>query len=215
MERTFEVKGFEDVSSGIVKWPMSCIRLCGPDTDRIIALADHILNTWRGYTDEEAFIYAYTDDTPHNTITPIARKRGDHFELDLVLRNNITTQEHPLGVYHPHAELHHIKKENIGLIEVMGMAILPARLLGEMADLRKAILEGGDFRADPALEKHADWAEEFVSRHEKTEKIDESNIDGIIQREIGEVFRRVLEDAGVYKRTPEGRKAFDRFVESL
>ena len=215
VERTFEVKGFEDVSSGIVKWPMSCIRLCGPDTDRIIALADHILDTWRGYTDEEAFIYAYTDDTPHNTITPIARKRGDHFELDLVLRNNITTQEHPLGVYHPHAELHHIKKENIGLIEVMGMAILPARLLGEMADLRKAILEGGDFRADPALEKHADWAEEFVSRHEKTEKIDESNIDGIIQREIGEVFRRVLEDAGVYKRTPEGRKAFDRFVESL
>ena len=212
VERSFTVKGFEDISSGIVKWPMSCIRLSGPDTDRIIALADHILEAWRGYTDEDAFIYAFTEDTPHNTITPIARKRGGLFELDLVLRNNITTEENPLGVYHPHAELHHIKKENIGLIEVMGMAILPARLLGEMEDLKKAILEGGDFRANPALEKHADWAEEFMSRYEK---IDESNIDGIIQKEIGDVFRRVLEDAGVYKRTPEGQKAFDRFVESL
>ena len=212
VERSFTVKGFEDISSGIVKWPMSCIRLSGPDTDRIIALADHILEAWRGYTDEEAFIYAFTDGTPHNTITPIARKRGGLFELDLVLRNNITTEENPLGVYHPHAELHHIKKENIGLIEVMGMAILPARLLGEMEDLKKAILKGEDFRANPALEKHADWAEEFTGRYEK---IDESNIDGIIQKEIGDVFRRVLEDAGVYKRTPEGQKAFDRFVESL
>ena len=212
VERSFTVKGFEDISSGIVKWPMSCIRLSGPETDRIIALADHILDAWRGYTDEEAFIYAFTEDTPHNTITPIARKRGGLFELDLVLRNNITTEENPLGVYHPHAELHHIKKENIGLIEVMGMAILPARLLGEMADLKKAILEGEDFRKNPVLEKHAYWAEEFMGRYEK---IDESNIDGIIQKEIGDVFRRVLEDAGVYKRTPEGQRAFDRFVESL
>ncbi len=212
VERSFSVKGFEDVRSGIVKWPMSCIRLCGPDTERIIALADHILDTWRGYTDEEAFVYAFTDGTPHNTITPIARKRGDHFELDLVLRNNITTEEHPLGVYHPHAQLHHIKKENIGLIEVMGMAILPARLLKEMDDLKKAILTGADFRAIPDLEKHADWAQEFIGRYDQ---IDESNIDGILQKEIGDVFRRVLEDAGVYKRTPEGQEAFDRFVESL
>ena len=212
VERTFTVEGFEDVASGIVNWPMSCIRLSGPDTDRIIALADHILDAWRGYTDEDAFIYAFTDGTPHNTIPPIARKRGDHYELALVLRNNITTEDHPLGVYHPHAELHHIKKENIGLIEVMGMAILPARLLSEMADLKKAILEGSDLRANPALEKHADWAEEFMGRYEK---IDESNIDQIVCDEIGDVFRRVLEDAGVYKRTPEGQRAFDRFVESL
>ena len=130
VERTFSVAGFEDVDAGIVAWPMSVIRLSGTDTDRIIALADVILNKWREYTDEEAFIYAYTDNEPHNTITPIARKRGDKFELDLVLRNNITTEEHPLGVYHPHAKLHHIKKENIGLIEVMGLAVLPARLKG-------------------------------------------------------------------------------------
>ena len=212
VERSFTVKGFEDVDSGIVKWPMSCIRLSAVDPDRIIALADHILDTWRGYTDEDAFIYAFTQDTPHNTITPIARKRADRYELDLVLRNNITTEENPLGVYHPHAELHHIKKENIGLIEVMGMAILPARLLGEMDALRNAILKGEDFRKDPALEKHADWAEEFMGRYDK---IDESNIDDVIQKEIGDVFRRVLEDAGVYKRTPEGQKAFDRFVDSL
>jgi UDPglucose--hexose-1-phosphate uridylyltransferase len=211
VERTFTVKGFEDVKSGVVKWPMSCIRLSGPDSDRLIALADHILAAWRGYTDEDAFIYAFTVDTPHNTITPIARKRGDHFELDLVLRNNITTDEHPLGVYHPHAELHHIKKENIGLIEVMGMAILPARLLTEMKDLEKAILAGDDLRKDPALEKHADWAEEFMKRYDITE----DNIAEIIRLEMGKVFARVLEDAGVYKRTPEGQAAFDRFIATL
>ena len=200
VEREFAVAGFEDVKSGVVKWPMSCIRLSGPDTERIIALADHILEVWRGYTDEEAFIFAETEGTPHNTITPIARKRGDHFEMDLVLRNNITTEEHPLGVYHPHAELHHIKKENIGLIEVMGMAILPARLLSEMDSLEKAILAGKSFRDDPVLEKHADWAEEFVKRYDE---INEENIDGIVQLEIGKVFAKVLEDAGVYKRTGE------------
>ena len=212
VEKPFTVKGFEDVNSGIVKWPMSCIRLSGPDPDRLIALADHILEVWRGYTDEDAFIFAFTDDTPHNTITPIARKRGENFELDLVLRNNITTEEHPLGVYHPHAELHHIKKENIGLIEVMGMAILPARLLGEMKALREAILAGADLRSDEALAKHADWAMEFISRYDK---IDEDNIDEIIRCEIGHVFAKVLTDAGVYKRTTEGREAFDRFIRAL
>ena len=212
VERTFTVDGFEDVGSGIVKWPMSCIRLSGPDTDRLIALADHILEVWRGYTDADAFIFANTEDTPHNTITPIARKRGDHYELDLVLRNNITTEEHPLGVYHPHAELHHIKKENIGLIEVMGMAILPARLLEEMDALSKAILAGSNLREDSMLEKHADWAEEFVSRYDQ---IDASNVDGIIRDEIGKVFAKVLEDAGVYKRTPQGQEAFDRFISAL
>ena len=212
VEKTFTVKGYEDVAAGIVKWPMSVIRLSGRDTDRIIALADVILEKWRGYTDEAAFIYAYTDNEPHNTITPIARKRGDNFELDLVLRNNITTEEHPLGVFHPHAKLHHIKKENIGLIEVMGLAVLPARLKGEMADLKEAVLTGRNLRDSEELEKHADWVEEFLPKYEK---IDESNIDGIIEKEIGLVFMEVLEDAGVYKRTEEGMKAFDRFIGSL
>lgn len=212
VERTFTVKGFEDVAAGIVNWPMSVIRLNGRETDRIIALADVILEKWRGYTDEAAFIYAYTDNEPHNTITPIARKRGDNFELDLVLRNNITTEEHPLGLYHPHAKLHHIKKENIGLIEVMGLAVLPARLKGEMADLKEAILAGKDLRSSEELAKHADWVEEFLPKYEK---IDAANIDGIIEKEIGLVFMEVLEDSGVYKRTEEGMKAFDRFIGSL
>ena len=212
VEKEFAVKGFEDVKAGIVKWPMSVIRLSGPDTQRIIALADVILEKWRGYSDEAAFIFAETDGTPHNTITPIARKRGDNYELDLVLRNNITTDEHPLGVYHPHAELHHIKKENIGLIEVMGLAVLPARLKGEMADLKEAILTGKDLRADEVLEKHADWVDAFSKKYDK---IDQDNIDEIVRNEIGEVFMHVLEDAGVYKRTPEGQAAFMRFVESI
>ena len=212
VERSFTVKGFEDVESGIVKWPMSVIRLSGENTDRIIELADHILNKWRGYTDEEAFVFAETDGVPHNTITPIARKRGDKFELDLVLRNNITTDEHPLGVYHPHAKLHHIKKENIGLIEVMGLAVLPARLKDEMAKLQEAILEGKDLRTDEVLEKHADWVEEFSKKYDT---IDKDNIETIIRDEIGDVFMHVLEDAGVYKRTAEGQAAFDRFTSSL
>ena len=212
VERTFTVKGFEDDKAGIVKWPMSVIRISAPDVNRVIALADVILNKWRGYTDEAAFIYAETDGTPHNTITPIARKRGEDFELDLVLRNNITTDEHPLGVNHPHAELHHIKKENIGLIEVMGLAVLPARLKKEMADLKEAILSGKDIRKDEVLEKHADWVDAFSKKYDH---IDETNIDDIIQNEIGEVFMHVLEDAGVYKRTPEGQEAFDRFVKTL
>ena len=212
VEKFFTVKGFEDVAAGIVKWPMSVIRLSGRDTDRIVALADTILEKWRGYTDEAAFIYAFTDNEPHNTITPIARKRGDNFELDLVLRNNITTEEHPLGVFHPHAKLHHIKKENIGLIEVMGLAVLPARLKGEMADLKEVILAGRNLRDNEELEKHADWVEEFLPKYEK---VDETNIDDIIEKEIGLVFMEVLEDAGVYKRTEEGMKAFDRFIGSL
>ncbi len=212
VERSFTVKGFEDVTSGIVKWPMSVIRLSSPDRDRVIALADVILDKWRGYTDEAAFIFAETEGTPHNTITPIARKRGDNYELDLVLRNNITTEEHPLGVYHPHASLHHIKKENIGLIEVMGLAVLPARLKGEMAALKEAILAGDDLTSDETLSKHAQWVSEFSGKYES---INKDNIDEIIQKEIGEVFMHVLEDAGVYKRTPEGQAAFDRFTASL
>lgn len=212
LDRSFAVKGYEDVEAGIVNWPMSVIRLRSEDSDRVIGLADVILDKWREYTDEEAFIYAYTEEEPHNTITPIARKRGDKFELDLVLRNNITTTEHPMGVYHPHDKLHHIKKENIGLIEVMGLAVLPARLKEEMAGLKEAILNGMELRADETLEKHADWVEEFMPKYAD---INASNIDEILEQEIGLVFMEVLEDAGVYKRTPQGQQAFDRFIQSL
>lgn len=211
VEKEYCIKGFEDLKVGRVKWPMSVIRVSGADTNRIIELADVILAKWREYTDEDAFIYAYTDNEPHNTITPIARKRGDVYELDLVLRNNITTEEQPLGVYHPHKELHHIKKENIGLIEVMGLAVLPARLQTEIADLEKAYLEGADIRADEVLNKHADWLDTFKDKIDA----DPSNIHAIMQDEIGKVFSRVLEDAGVYKRDEQGMAAFDRFVASL
>jgi UDPglucose--hexose-1-phosphate uridylyltransferase len=212
VERTFTVKGFEDVDAGIVNWPMSVIRISSEDTDRLIALADVILGAWRGYTDEQAFIFAETDGEPHNTITPIARKRGDKYELDLVLRNNITTEEHPLGVYHPHAKLHHIKKENIGLIEVMGLAVLPARLKGEMEKLAEALLSGADITQDEELQKHADWVKEFTPRYAD---INKDNVMDILHKEIGDVFMQVLEDAGVYKRTPEGQAAFDRFIAGL
>ena len=212
IEKTLTFKGFEDVKAGIVKWPMSVIRISSADKDRLIELADRILKAWRGYTDEDAFIFAETDGEPHNTITPIARKRGEDYELDLVLRNNITTEEHPLGVYHPHARLHHIKKENIGLIEVMGLAVLPARLKDEMAALSKAILEKKDIRADEMLAKHADWVEEFLPKYDH---IDETNIMDILHEEIGLVFNEVLKDAGVYKCTEEGRKAFMRFIDAV
>lgn len=212
IEKTLTFKGFEDVKAGIVKWPMSVIRISSADKDRLIELADKILKAWRGYTDEDAFIFAETDGEPHNTITPIARKRGEDYELDLVLRNNITTEEHPLGVYHPHAKLHHIKKENIGLIEVMGLAVLPARLKDEMAALSKAILEKKDIRADEVLAKHADWVEEFLPKYDH---IDETNIMDILHEEIGLVFNEVLKDAGVYKCTEEGRKAFMRFIDAV
>ncbi len=212
MEREFVFPGFEDVESGIVRWPMSVVRLRGVDDERLVELADRILTAWRGYTDEAAFVYAETGGEPHNTITPIARKNGDKYELDLVLRNNITTEEHPLGVYHPHAKLHHIKKENIGLIEVMGLAVLPARLKGEMEALEKAILAGADLRADEALAKHADWVEEFLPRHPE---MNAGNLHAIVQEEIGQVFGQVLQDAGVYKCTDEGREAFERFLRTV
>ena len=210
--KEFTVTGYEDVKAGIVKWPLSVIRLQGADPDRIIDLADHILGTWRSYTDEDAFIFAETDGTPHNTITPIARRRGDLFELDLTLRNNITTEEHPLGVYHPHAKLHHIKKENIGLIEVMGLAVLPARLKCEMELLKEYILERKDIRSNEQIAKHADWVDEFLPAYTD---INAGNVDHILEQEVGKVFCQVLEDAGVYKCTDEGLAAFDRFIRTL
>ena len=212
IEKEISFGGFEDVKAGIVKWPMSVIRISGADKERLIELADKILVAWRGYTDEAAFIYAETNGEPHNTITPIARRRGEDYELDLVLRNNITTEEHPLGVYHPHAHLHHIKKENIGLIEVMGLAVLPARLKDEMAELADAIVTGKDLRSTETLASHAEWAEGFIPKYDK---IDESNVMDIIHEEMGLVFSEVLKCAGVYKCTEEGREAFMRFVESV
>ena len=199
------------VKAGIVKWPMSVIRLDCPDRDQLVDMADKILTAWRGYSDPEAFIFAETDGEPHNTITPIARRRGADYELDLVLRNNITTEEHPLGVYHPHAELHHIKKENIGLIEAMGLAVLPSRLKGELAALEEAILSGADITSDPVLSKHAPWVEELKTRYSFTAE----NTASILREEVGQVFRQVLEHAGVYKRTESGRKAFLRFVDTV
>ena len=204
-------RGYEDVQAGILNWPMSVIRLDCPDDSRLISLAARILSCWRGYTDEDAFIFAETDGTPHNTLNPIVRRRGDVYELDLVLRNNITTEEHPLGVYHPHDRLHHIKKENIGLIEVMGLAILPGRLKAEIEGLTAAILEGSDLYADDVLAKHADWAYELMSRHAFTPE----NTDSILRQEIGKVFEEVLEDAGVYKTDAAGREAFLRFVDAV
>lgn len=212
IERPVTIPGYEDVEAGIVKWPLSVLRIRHKDEKRLIDLADHVLGVWRGYTDEDAFIFAYTDGEPHNTITPIARKVEDFYELDLTLRNNITTEEHPLGVYHPHAKLHHIKKENIGLIEVMGLAVLPSRLKDEMALLKEYILAEKDVASDETLQKHADWVADFLPRYDS---VTEANIEEILEQEIGKVFVKVLEDAGVYKCTEEGREAFLRFVEKL
>lgn len=209
---SFTVKGYEDVKAGIVKWPLSVIRLQCLDSQRIIDLAEHILNVWREYSDQDAFIFAETDGQPHNTITPIARKRGELYELDLTLRNNITTEEHPLGVYHPHAALHHIKKENIGLIEVMGLAVLPSRLKGEMELLKEYILEGKDIRSNESIAPHADWVDQFLPQYPH---INADNIEEILQQEIGKVFCQVLEDAGVYKCTKEGLEAFRRFISEI
>ena len=211
IETPFTFPGFEDVEAGIVKWPMSVIRITANNPDRLVELADKILTAWRGYTDESAFIFAETDGEPHNTVTPIARRRGEKFELDLVLRNNITTEEHPLGVYHPHAELHHIKKENIGLIEVMGLAVLPARLKEELAAVAEALVSGADLRASELTEKHADWAEGFKDKYEITA----ANALDIVRKETGLVFAKVLEHAGVYARNEEGKAAFLRFLESV
>lgn len=206
IERKIEFKGFEDVKAGIVKWPMSVIRLTCADKQRIADLADRILQSWRGYSDADAFIFAETKGEPHNTITPIARRRGGDYEMDLVLRNNITTEEHPLGVYHPHAELHHIKKENIGLIEVMGLAVLPSRLKRELAALEDAILMDKLITGD--LAKHAQWVEELKTRCKFTPE----NTGMILKLEVGKVFAKVLEHAGVYKRNLDGAAAFDRFI---
>ncbi|SEW03469.1 UDP-glucose--hexose-1-phosphate uridylyltransferase [[Clostridium] fimetarium] len=214
VEEEFTIKGFEGVTAGIVKWPLSVIRLRNSNCDRVIELATHILDTWRGYTDEAAFVYAQTNGEPHNTITPIARMNGEEYELDLAMRNNITTEEYPLGVYHPHEQYHHIKKENIGLIEVMGLAILPSRLKDELEILSDYILGGNisEIRNDSAVEKHYEWVNEWISNYND---LNEENIMDILKRETGNVFVKVLEDAGVYKCTPEGREAFRRFIKTL
>ena len=233
IEKEFKIKGYEKVSAGIVKWPMSVIRLRSDDAAELIELGDYILKTWRNYTDEASFLYAYSDTSgkllnkqeareriqagnadlePHNTITPIARKKEGVYEFDLVLRNNVTTKEHPLGVYHPHSELHHIKKENIGLIEVMGLAVLPARLKEEMEELRTAILTGRDIGEEEDIYKHKEWMEGFLPKYRD---INKENIDSIIQEEIGLVFEKVLEHAGVYKRNEVGQKGFDKFIAQL
>ncbi len=212
VEKELTFNGYEDLSTGIVKWPMSVIRINGKDCDRVIDLGAKILNAWEVYTDEAAFIFAETDGEKHNTVTPIARMNGGNFELDIVLRNNITTEEFPLGVYHPHPEYHHIKKENIGLIEVMGLAVLPGRLKTEMADLQTAILENRNISNDEALAKHETWANEIKAKYPDLNK---DNIDGIIKAEIGIVFSKVLEDTGVFKHDDEGRAAFMKFIESV
>ena len=211
VETPFVFPGYEDVEAGIVKWPMSVVRLTADDPERLIGLADRILTSWRVYTDADAVIYAETEGVPHNTITPIARRRGERYELDLVLRNNLTTEEHPLGLYHPHAELHHIKKENIGLIEVMGLAVLPARLKTELAAVADKLVKGEDLRADPLTEAHADWAEGFAPSY----TITADNALDIVYKETGLVFAKVLEHAGVYARTPEGQDAFLRFLRQV
>lgn len=210
-DRTFILKGYEDLNAGIVKWPMSVIRLQGKDIGRIVDAADHILTSWRAYSDESAFIFSETEGIPHNTITPIARMHKDLYELDLVLRNNITTQKSPWGVYHPSADLHHIKKENIGLIEVMGLAVLPARLKREMEELEEYILDKKDIRSNEVLQKHADWVDEWINNY----NFEKENIHSIVQAEISKVFVKVLECAGVYKRDEEGQEAFDRFIKTL
>ena len=212
IEASVSFDGFKDVKAGIVKWPMSVIRLSSKNADRLSELAEIILEKWRAYTDKEAFIFAETNGEKHNTITPIARKSGDNFELDLVLRNNITTDEHPLGVFHPHAELHHIKKENIGLIEVMGLAVLPARLKEELRLLGSAIIENSDISSDEVLSKHTAWAEEIKQKHPD---LNGDNIDEILRQETGLIFAQVLEHAGVFKRTSEGKEAFMRFIRSI
>ena len=212
IEKEVTIPGYEDVEAGIVKWPLSVLRIRHKDEQRLIDLADHVLKNWRSYTDKDAFIFAETDGEPHNTITPIARKIGNIYELDLTLRNNITTEEHPLGLYHPHAQYHNIKKENIGLIEVMGLAVLPARLKNELELLACYIVEGKDIRSNEDIVKHADWVDGFLPKYDSITK---ENVMDILKEEVGIVFTHVLEDAGVYKCTEEGRNAFMKFIETL
>lgn len=212
IEKEFVIPGYEDVKAGIVHWPLSVIRIQSKDEKRLIDLADYILKKWRGYTDEEAYIFAETDGEPHNTITPIARKKGDVYELDLTLRNNITTEECPLGLYHPHNEYHHIKKENIGLIEVMGLAVLPSRLKAEMEHLSECLIKKEEIGQYEDLKKHEAWVNEIKAKYED---INAENVMDILKEEIGQVFVKVLEDAGVYKCNEEGRTAFGRFISVL
>ena len=213
--KKIQIKSFGDVEAGIVKWPMSVLRIRGTNQNRIVELAEHILSSWRNYTDENAFIFAQTDGENHNTLNPIARRRGELYEMDLVLRNNITTKEHPLGVYHPHAELHHIKKENIGLIEVMGLAILPGRLKTEFRGLAQALMQERDIRNDETLGKHADWMNELRDKYGSFTCKSEEGIIEIIKKETGIVFSKVLEHAGVYKCNEQGLEAFERFIATL
>lgn len=212
IKKEITIPGFEQIKAGIVNWPMSVIRIRHTDAGLLVKAASHILESWRKYTDEDFFIYAQTDGEPHNTITPIARMRDGKYEFDLVLRNNITTKEHPLGVFHPHQELHHIKKENIGLIEVMGLAVLPARLKNEMKRLGEFIVAGKDISSDEELAKHADWVETFIGSYDS---VTQENVEEILQKEIGEVFKKVLEHAGVYKNTKQGMEGFMRFISGL
>ena len=210
-EQDLTFVGFEGVQAELVRWPLTTIRLRSADKERLVALADKILAAWRSYTDKDAFIFAFSGDVPHNTITPIARKNGENFELDLVLRNNITTEEHPAGVYHPHAEIHHIKKENIGLIEVMGLAVLPARLKVELAAVAEGLLSGADLYKNELTASHAEWAYEIAKNYQ----LNAENIDDIIKLETGKAFATCLEHAGVYKRNEEGKAAFLRFLSSV
>ena len=212
VEAYFRFQGFDGVEAGIVKWPMSVLRIRSKNPEKLIDLGTKVLDAWRAYSDEEFFIFAETEGEPHNTITPIARMRDGVYELDLVLRNNITTEEFPLGVYHPHQELHHIKKENIGLIEVMGLAVLPSRLKEELNLLAQCLVEGKNIRDVKAIEKHGDWAEEFLRKYEKVTK---ENVEEILKKEVGLVFERVLEDSGVYKCNEQGRRGFVRFLASV
>lgn len=211
MEEKVTIPGYEDVEAGIVKWPLSVLRIRSKDENRLIDLADHVLDKWRSYTDEDAFIFAETDGEKHNTITPIARKVGEIYELDLALRNNITTDEHPLGVYHPHAQRHHIKKENIGLIEVMGLAVLPARLKEEMEILAEYLVEDKNILENEKIAKHQEWAEKLKKEY----SFSAENVTEILEQEVGKVFVQVLEDAGVFKCTPQGREEFRRFLAVL
>ena len=211
-EKDYSIKGFEDVTVSRVKWPMSVVRLTSSNKDSLLNLADKILNSWRNYSDEDVFIFAETDGVPHNTITPIACFKDDKYILNLVLRNNITTELYPLGVYHPHQELHHIKKENIGLIEVMGLAVLPARLYHELKLLSKVMANNEDVSQYEELQKHADWSKEVLSKHPE---LNSTNAYDILLQETGLVFTKVLEHAGVFKRDLQGLSAFDKFIQSI
>ncbi|MDE7361083.1 MAG: UDP-glucose--hexose-1-phosphate uridylyltransferase, partial [Oscillospiraceae bacterium] len=212
IEKTFALGKFPDVSAGTVKWPMSVIRLRSENRRELSAACNHILEKWRGYSDPSATIFAETDGVPHNTVTPIARRNGALYECDLVLRNNLTTEDRPLGLYHPNPSLHHIKKENIGLIEVMGLAVLPSRLAKELVALEAAMLDGSDLSASPETASHADWARDILSRRSDFNK---DTAAAILREETGAVFEQVLRDAGVFKRTPDGEAAFARFVGTL